>query len=244
MRKLKAKSHSESDTCAPHQSAWLTPLLCCTPWLLWADWTWKNYANEADLQLNPKMLQLFHYSLFPPSSCVTNWKTGKWLERCHPFCQLCPVAFVSQQSCDGPSCAEIRATAGKVFFLNQLILSWDPQIHFHIISFCFRLLFSALKSNSLLKSKCACWHWWCIDRGLYFCCFYKDQAWVCLSQMRCCADVCVSDLPLYISTAFLLCRFDVCVVVFGRTGCVWLWLTLPSCLCYASALLPPPYRIV
>lgn len=213
MRKLKAKSRSESDTCAPRQSAWLTPLLCCTPWLLWADWTWKNYANEAELQLNPKMLQLFHYSLFPPLSCITNRKTGKWLERCHPFCQLCPVAFVSQwwdlwrpleQSCDGPSCAEIRATAGKVFFLNQLILSWDPQIHFHIISFCFRLLFSALKSNSLLKSKCSCWHWWCIDQGLYFCCFYKDQAWVYLSQIRC-VQMCVFLIYLFIYPLHFYC---------------------------------------
>lgn len=81
------------------------------------------------------------------------------------FCQLYLVAFLSLQwsswtpllepRCDHPSSAKDQCHSMKrwLFFLNQLILPWDPQTHFHIISsFCFELSVSIPKKHSLLST--------------------------------------------------------------------------------------------
>lgn len=116
----------------------------------------KNYASEEQLPLTPKLLQLSLCSLLI-SSHFPRWSekemigeiiTLETLTHALSFLSytLWHLCFCSgaratplQPRCDDPS-AEDQCHSMKrlLFFLNQLILLWDPQIHLLMISaLCF-----------------------------------------------------------------------------------------------------------
>ena len=145
-----------SDSWAPHHAAWLSLILWCSL-IAWADWTWENYESAEELWLILRLLQLFHYfcSLLQVSSqgrareviregspVLLAWGPCVWGLGGGGLPQT------TEQRCDGRLCWDQRHSRRGVFLYRE---THNPLSI--IFSFCFRLLFSALKPGSLLRPK-------------------------------------------------------------------------------------------